>query len=59
VGQTERPTVEMNLFCLATGVNAICFCRASILVFKPRRARSSFSHNLGSAGPPGCPLHSW
>ncbi len=58
VGYTERPLVELNRFCLASGVNAVCFCRASILVFKPRRARSSFSHNLGSAGPPTCRLHS-
>ncbi len=49
VGDVERPLVELNRFGLAQGVNGICFCRASILLFcSPSRGRR-VSHKNGSA----------
>jgi hypothetical protein len=38
-------------------VNAVCFCRASILVFPSRRGRTRISHKPGSAAPPIPCLH--
>jgi hypothetical protein len=35
VGGVEHPLVELNRFGLVHGVNGICFCRASILLFPP------------------------
>jgi hypothetical protein len=58
LGSAERPLVELNLFCLSRGVNAVCFCRASILVFPSRRGRARISHNPGSAAPAIPCLHS-
>ena len=49
VGDVERPLVELNRFGLAHGVNGICFCRASILLFCPRVRKGRVSHNSGSA----------
>jgi hypothetical protein len=57
VGSAERPLVELNRFCLSRGVNAVCFCRASILVFPSRRGRARISHEPGSAAPPIPCLH--
>lgn len=58
VGSAERPLVELNRFCLSRGVNAVCFCRASILVFASRRGKVCISHNPGSAAAPSPGLHS-
>jgi hypothetical protein len=52
-GATEQPLVAMNAFALDHGVNAICFCRSSILFFRPRLSRRGASHNLGSAAAKG------
>ena len=48
VGETERPLRALNRFCLEHRRNCLCFCRASILVFKPRSAGRRTSQNRGS-----------
>jgi hypothetical protein len=49
VGPAEHPLVELNRFCLAHGVNGVCFCRASILIFSSLSTRRGVSHKSGSA----------
>lgn len=58
LGSAEQPLVAVNHFCLSRGVNAVCFCRASILVFPSRRGAASISHKGGSAALPSPCLHS-
>ena len=48
-GSTHRPVATMNAFALDHRVNAICFCRSSILFFRPRPSVPPYSHNLASA----------
>jgi hypothetical protein len=49
VGDVDRPLVELNRFGLAHGVNGICFCRASILLFSASSRGRGVSHKKGSA----------
>lgn len=49
VGDVKHPLVELNRFGLAHGVNGICFCRASILLFCPSVPRRRLSHNKSTA----------
>jgi len=49
VGHVEHPLVELNRFCPAHGVNGVCFCRASILVFSSLPVRRGASHKGSSA----------
>jgi len=49
VGGVAHPLVELNRFGLAHGVNGICFCRASILLFGFSVRRRRVSHNKGTA----------
>ncbi len=49
VGNLEHPLVELNRIGLAHGVNGICFCRASILIFSPPSRSRRVSHENGSA----------
>lgn len=49
VGDLDDPLVELNRFGLAHGVNGICLCRASILLFSPSVQRRRVSHNKGTA----------
>ena len=49
VGDTDHPLVELNRFGLAHGINGICFCRSSILLFTGRSRRRGVSHKKGSA----------
>jgi hypothetical protein len=58
-GPTDRPLLRLNLFCLAHGVNAICFCRSSILVFARTRRIAGVSHNPGSAAGATTFIDSW
>ena len=51
-GSTARPIAEMNRFALEHGVNAICFCRATILLFRPRIHGGGSSHKPASAAGP-------
>jgi len=53
----SRPLYSLNCFCLRQGVNAVCFCRVSILRFRPCKAGRGFSHNLGTPKPVGSPIH--
>jgi len=48
-GATSRPLLSLNQYALEHGVNALCFCRASILVFGRNRIQDQISHNQGSA----------
>ncbi len=48
-GPADHPIVDLNGWALAHGVNAICFCRASILFFSARQSAGAHSHNPGSA----------
>ena len=58
-GPTDRPLFSLNLFCLARGVNAVCFCRSSILVFDRTRRIEGVSHNPGSATGAASFIDSW
>ncbi len=49
VGDIQHPLVELNRFGLAHGVNGICFCRASILLFCPSVQMRRLSHNKDTA----------
>jgi hypothetical protein len=48
-GPTDRPLFRLNMYCLAHGVNAVCFCRSSILVFARTGRIGAVSHNPDSA----------
>ena len=58
-GPTDRPLFSLNLFCLAHGVNAVCFCRSSILAFSRLRRIEGGSHNPGSATGTASFIDSW
>lgn len=49
VADASRPLYSLNCFCLQRGVNAVCFCRASILRFRPSKSARRLSHNLGTS----------
>jgi hypothetical protein len=49
-GSGEQPILGMNRFALEHGVNAICFCRAPILLFRVGTRGRSRSHRPASAG---------
>ncbi len=52
-GTGEQPILRMNRYALDHGVNAICFCRVSILLFGVAIRRGHRSHKTEStAGPP-------
>jgi hypothetical protein len=51
-GDAERPLLAMNLFALGHGVNAICFCRFSILLFGRTGMHGVVSHEMGTAATP-------
>jgi hypothetical protein len=48
-GGEERPLLAMNVFSLAHRVNAICFCRSSILLFGRTAVTERVSHKGGTA----------
>ena len=52
-GSTEQPIGLMNRFALGQGVNAICFCRAPILLFWTAIRRGLGSHKPESTAGPG------
>jgi len=58
-GATERPLLATNLFALGRGVNALCFCRFSILLFGRTAVRGVRSQEKGTTVGPaaaiGCP----
>ena len=58
VEEPSRPLYSLNCFCLQQGVNAVCFCRASILRFRASKAGQHFSHNLGTPKREGSPIYS-
>jgi hypothetical protein len=58
VENPSRPLYSLNCFCLQQGVNAVCFCRVSILRFRASKTGRRFSHNLGTPKPGGSPIHS-
>ena len=58
VANPSRPLCGLNSLCLSHGVNAVCFCRVSILLFRPHKAGVGFSHNLGRLHRPASWIHS-
>jgi hypothetical protein len=53
-GRADHPILELNRWALDHGVNAICFCRASILFFHAAEAAGARSLDPASAaGPAG------
>jgi hypothetical protein len=58
VEDPSRPLYSLNCFCLQQRVNAVCFCRASILRFRISKAGGRFSHNLGTPQREGSPIYS-
>jgi hypothetical protein len=49
-GSSEQPIASMNRYALEHRVNAICFCRAPILLFRAGTRRRRGSHKRASAG---------
>jgi len=47
-GKEDHPILDMNQFCLEHGVNAVCFSRITILIFRIKKAGKVVSHNPGS-----------
>ncbi len=58
-GPTDHPLLALNLFALARGVNALCFTRASILLFHRALGSRECSHSMGSAPPRTGWIDSW
>jgi|TARA_B100000315_G_scaffold50489_1_gene45015 hypothetical protein len=54
-GPTNPPLAAMNTYALDHGVNAICFCRSSVLFFPPRAFPEGCSHNHVSTASPRAP----
>jgi hypothetical protein len=44
-GNKEHPILSLNQFCLDNAVNAVCFSRATIIIFRKKNAKKRFSHN--------------
>jgi hypothetical protein len=55
-GSADQPILLMNRFALELGVNAICFCRAPILLFRAGIRGSRGSHKPASTAGPGDPV---
>lgn len=49
-GPTTRPLFALNQAALRSGMNALCFCRASILIYRRDREKYARSHKQESAG---------
>jgi hypothetical protein len=49
IGDADHPLVELNRFGLAHGINGICFCRSSVLLFTRHSRRRGVSHKKGPA----------
>ena len=49
-GNKKHPILSLNQFCLDNAVNAVCFSRATIIIFRKKRAKKRFSHNVLSIG---------
>lgn len=52
-GSAEQPILRMNRFALEHQVNAICFCRAPILLFRVRVFAGLRSHKPAATAGPG------
>lgn len=57
-GSTEQPILAVNRFALERRVNAICFCRAPILLFGAAIRGGLRSHKPDSTAGPGLPVGS-
>lgn len=55
-GSTEQPILAMNRFALEHRVNAICFCRAAILLFRAAIRGGLPSHKPASTAGPDLPV---
>jgi hypothetical protein len=55
-GSTAQPILLMNRFALEHRVNAICFCRAPILLFRAGIRGGLRSHKPASTAGPGVPI---
>ena len=38
-GKQGQPILSLNQFCLEKGVNAVCFSRVTIIIFRKKRAK--------------------
>jgi hypothetical protein len=52
-GRPDHPILDFNRWALGHGVNAICFCRSSILFFPPCKVGRGHSHKPVSAAEGG------
>ena len=52
-GNKGHPILSLNQFCIDNGVNAVCFSRTTIIIFRKKRAKNRFSHNALSCGEKG------
>lgn len=58
-GKDRHLILNLNQFCLEHGVNAVCFTRISIIIFRNKRVGKMFSHNSGSCHEGKVVLDSW
>jgi hypothetical protein len=58
-GSTVHPLLSLNRYALDHGVNALCFCRTSILLFGRNRMKWLISHKQGSAAMKRPLIDSW
>ena len=58
-GPTDRPLFRLNLYRLAHGIDAVCFCRSSILVFTSTGRIEGASHHPDSAPKAGTSIDYW
>jgi len=52
-GNKGHPILSLNQFCLDNGVNAVCFSRSTIIIFRKKRVKNRFSHHGLSCGEKG------
>jgi hypothetical protein len=57
-GGQARPLLAVNTFALSHGVNALCFCRSSILLFGRTAVWGHVSHKAGTTAAPRAAIDS-
>lgn len=58
-GKGDHPILDLNQFCLNNGVNAVCFSRITILIFRKKKVGRVLSHNPGSFYEKKVVIDSW
>jgi hypothetical protein len=58
-GQEDHPILSLNQYCLDHGVNAVCFTRYSILIFRNSKEGKEIPHNTRSRRMEKVVIDSW